>query len=269
MFFRQGEAAESTWKVKQKKKKKEIKKLGESAGKKTIKLLHMYHDLMNLYGDWANMAVLECALITHGFEVVLDKKSIGDEFSFDTYDFIYIGSGTERSQIACMRDLEKYKSSFIERIEAGVPVLATGNSHELFGKAITDADGNHHQTLGLLDFETTQQNTRVTGDCVCTASFIQDKLIGFINRAGGSQQGDVERPFLVKPGEGAGFTACPEGIRYKNLLGTYLTGPVLVRNPPLLKCYTNILIGKTDDDVKPHPAMSYMEKAYETALSAM
>jgi len=241
---------------------------------KRIKILHMYYDLMNLYGDWANTAVLGNRLTELGSEVLLDKKSVGDDIDFGIYDFIYIGSGTERSQLACMRDLEQYKESLLKQIEAGVPVLATGNSHELFGKAVTDSAGNRHAMLGLLDFETEQKSTRVTGDCICDAAFLPDKLIGFINRAGGSQKGTIKRPFSVTPGTGAGFSAFPEGIHYKNLLGTYLTGPVLVRNPPLLRYTINLIttrevMSETEDSTVINEVSQYLEQAYETALSAM
>jgi len=204
-----------------------------------IQILHLYHDLMNLYGDWANVAAMEQELIARGSEVIVDKKSVGDDIHFDSYDFVYIGSGTERSQLACMRDLKQHKDAFIERIDAGISVLATGNSHELFGQAVMDHDGNRHEMLGLLDFETIRLNTRVTGDCFCKASFIDETMIGFINRAGGSQKGDIKRPFLIEPREGANFKACAEGIEYKNVLGTYLTGPILVRNLPLLHYFGN------------------------------
>ena len=240
----------------------------------------MYHDLMNLYGDWANAAVLERELTRRGWEAVVEKKSVGDEIDFDAYGFIYIGSGTERSLIACMRDLKRHKDVLIKRVNDGVPVFATGNSHELFGKAVTDCAKKRHEMLGLLDFETVQLNTRITGDCVGTASFIDEKLIGFINRAGGSQKGSVERPFSIEPREGASFTACDEGIRHKNLLGTYMTGPALVRNPPMLKYFTDILTGgqaceeqvgnECDQrDAKGDSFFEYQEKAYETALSKM
>jgi len=255
---------------------------------KKIMILHLYHDLMNLYGDWANPVVLARELTARGCEAELGKKSVGDEIDFSLYDFIYIGSGTERSQRACMRDLSQYKNTLIERIEAGIPVLATGNSHELFGQSVTDSDAVRHEMLGLLDFETVQQRTRVTGDCVCTASlsfeetpdgsrsdaiFLKDKLIGFINRAGGNQKGDTERPFFIEPGDGANYAACVEGIRYKNLLGTYMTGPVLMRNPPLLKYFADILSGKAKGGnlhiSTGDPFFKYQEKAYSLALSEL
>ncbi|MCL2425991.1 MAG: hypothetical protein FWD05_06610 [Oscillospiraceae bacterium] len=238
---------------------------------KKIKLLHLYHDLMNLYGDWANVAILEHSLTVGGCDVLVDKKSVGDDINFDSYDFIYIGSGTERSQLACVRDLKQYRKQLIGCIEAEVPVLATGNSHELFGKAITDSNGAKHEMLGLLDFETVQLNTRVTGDCVCKVSFLTDKLIGFINRAGGSQNGDVERPFLIEPKEGASFKASGEGIRYKNLLGTYLTGPLLVRNPPLLRYFANLITDESKDIKKYEndALLIYQEKAYISAVEML
>jgi len=237
--------------------------------KRKIKILHLYHDLMNLYGDWANAAVMEHELVSRGYEVELSKKSVGDDISFLGYDFIYIGSGTERSQQACMRDIGKYKEAFFESIEAGAPVLSTGNSHEMFGLAVTDFKENRYEMLGLLDFETIQKNTRVTGDCVGKADFLNERLIGFINRAGGSQKGEIERPFYIEPGEGAGYPASAEGIRYKNLLGTYMTGPVLVRNPPLMKYISNLITKQKDDlpnssnnKYKNDSFFSYQEKAY-------
>ena len=243
---------------------------------KRINILHLYHDLMNLYGDRANAVVLERELVSRGCEVKLDKRSVGDDIDFTDHDFIYIGSGTERSLLACIRDIKKYKEAFLGKIEVGVPVLATGNSHELFGQLVTDRENNCHKMLGLLGFETIQSSTRITGDCVCKASFIEDKLIGFINRAGGSQQGDIERPFYIEPGEGASYKASAEGIRYKNLLGTYMTGPVLVRNPPFLVYIADLIIEQAgipvcmekssrEDDM----FFVYQEKAYATALDDM
>jgi hypothetical protein len=229
-----------------------------------IKILHLYHDLMNLYGDWANVAVLERELTSRGFVVEIDKKSVGDSIVFEAYGFIYIGSGTERSQQACMRDMIRFKDAIIGRIEADVPVLATGNAHELFGHAVIDSKGNRMETLGLLEFETKQTDMRITGDCVCKASFLQDKLMGFINRAGGGQQGEIKRPFFVEPGAGALYEAGAEGIMYRNLLGTYLTGPILVRNPPLLRYFSDMLA--TSESTNVDPFFAYQEAAYNSAL---
>ena len=60
-----------------------------------MKILHLYHDLMNLYGDYANVSALCRMLELNNIEFSLDKKSLGDEVDFSEYDFIYIGSGSE------------------------------------------------------------------------------------------------------------------------------------------------------------------------------
>ena len=214
-----------------------------------IRILHLYHDLMNMYGDWANAAILGRELVARGNEACVTERSVGDDVDFDAFDFVFIGSGTERSQRACMRDLKRHAEALIKRIEAGMPVLATGNSHELFGRAITAAEGERYETLGLLAFETAQQHSRVTGDCVCGSPLVNEKLIGFINRAGYGQfgqEGAIERPFLTELGPGASDELRAEGIIYKNLLGTYMTGPVLVRNPPLLRYFADKLVGPKD-----------------------
>jgi len=232
-----------------------------------VRILHLYHDLMNLYGDWANADVLVREFAARGRAAEVDKKSVGDDVNFITYDFIYIGSGTERSQRACMHDMMRHKGAFIMYIEEGKHVLATGNSHELFGHAVSGVSGGKYEALGLLDFETIQQDSRVTGDCVSKVSFLQDRLIGFINRAGHGQEGKIERPFTNELGPGANDKSCTEGIRYKNLLGTYLTGPILVRNPPLLKYIADSLTGPAEraDD----PFFVFQEEAYRMALTEL
>jgi hypothetical protein len=246
----------------------------DTAESKIIKILHLYHDLMSLYGDWANAAVLGRELVSRGCVAEIDKKSVGDSIDFEGYSFICIGSGTERSQQACMRDMVRFKDAIIERIEADVPVLVTGNAHELFGQAVMDSKGNRMEALGLLEFETIQTDSRLTGDCVSKASFLQDKLMGFINRAGGGQQGEIKRPFFVEPGAGAHYKAGAEGIMYRNLLGTYLTGPVLVRNPPLLRYFADMLVNselRVQNLESPgvDPFFAYQEAAYRTALSEL
>lgn len=257
-----------------------------------IKILHLYPDLMNLYGDWANADILARSLNACGQSAAVEKKSVGESIDLASYDLIYIGSGTERSQRACMRDLERHKDALAEMIEAEKHILATGNSHELFGCSVKTSEGEQYDTLGILDFETTQEHSRKTCDVIVTASFLQDKLIGFINRAGGRQkqcgQGrPFERPFTTaepeaekqsknKPrsgehGKNKNIVSTQEGIRYKNLLGTYMTGPVLVRNPPLLAYYAGVLCEEAPVTNAPADTelFKYQQMAYRSALEKL
>ena len=232
-----------------------------------VRALHLYYDLMNLYGDWANVAILAREMARRGIETTVSYLSVGDAVDFNEYDFVFIGSGTERSQRACMKDLAARSDALMARIEDGMHILATGNSHELFGQAVTTSDGERYKTLALLEFETVQKEARVTGDCVCKASFLQERLIGFVNRAGHGQEGNLERPFQTELGPGSRDSSRTEGIKYKNLLGTYLTGPVLVRNPPLLDHIANSLRpGTQTNRAESDPLFAYQSAAYDQAL---
>lgn len=82
-----------------------------------IKLLHLYSDIMNLYGEYGNIKILEKHLKDQGFDVILDKKSIGDDKHFNEYDFIYMGCGTEKNQKVILQDILKQKEEFINAIE--------------------------------------------------------------------------------------------------------------------------------------------------------
>ena len=105
-----------------------------------IKMLHLYYDIMNLYGDYGNVSILKKHLEDQGFEVLLDKKTIEDCVDIDEYDFIFIGSGTERNLDVVLNDIKKYKEKLKEYIDKEKVILLTGNSFEMFGKLIDEMD---------------------------------------------------------------------------------------------------------------------------------
>ena len=52
-----------------------------------MKILHLYYDLMNLYGEYGNVAVLAKHLEDQGEKVIVDKLTIGDKIDFTDYDY--------------------------------------------------------------------------------------------------------------------------------------------------------------------------------------
>ena len=209
-----------------------------------MKILHYYHDIMNLYGDYANVLALQDMLTRAGEEVVLEKKTIGDPGQLSDYAFIYIGSGTERNQKVVLEDLRLHSDELRDYIESGKPVLMTGNSFEMLGKTLTDCSGKAYQGLGLMDFTTTEQNkTRNTADAIFSADFLERPLVGFINKCS-TISGVITPLFTVKMGLGNQADDQHEGVRMKNLFGTHLTGPVLMKNPEFLTYITSLLTKK-------------------------
>lgn len=205
-----------------------------------MKILHLFYDLLNLYGEYGNLCVLERGLSEKGIEVAIDKLSIGDEFDFSQYDLIYIGSGTERNQKVALQYLMSYKEAIAEALNNGTVILATGNAFEMFGKTITDCDKKEYQALHIFDFYTEESDKRTVTDAKSRCPFCEDTLIGFINKA--SEIKGIKNPFCEML-EGAGNTADDknEGIQETNFYGTHLIGPVLVRNPALLQYFVEML----------------------------
>ena len=228
-----------------------------------MKILHYYHDIMNLYGDYANVLALQDMLTRAGEEVVIEKKTIGDSVQLSDYAFVYIGSGTERNQKVVLEDLRLHSDELRDYIESGKPVLMTGNSFEMLGKTLTDCSGKTYQGLGLMNFTTTEQNkTRNTADAIFSADFLERPLVGFINKC--STISGVAAPlFTVKMGLGNQADDQHEGVRMKNLFGTHLTGPVLMKNPEFLT-YIISLLTENVPEVNP-----LQQNGYEITLKEL
>lgn len=195
----------------------------------TIKILHIYYDLMNLYGEYGNIKILEHHLKDIGVNVEVDKKTIGDDINLMDYDFIYMGCGTEKNQLVVLKDFLKYKKDFQKYLDANKYALFTGNSFELLGKKI-----ENDKALEILNFEVTRTKDRITSDVILKSKYFSREVVGFINKM--SNVINNQNPlFEVDFGIGENEKNDYEGVKYKNFFGTYVSGPVLVRNPEFLK----------------------------------
>lgn len=229
-----------------------------------IKILHLYYDIMNLYGEYGNIKILEQHLKDQGFEVIVDKKSIGETKNLKQYDFIYMGCGTERNQEAILKDILAEKEDLKNFIEEGKTVLLTGNSYEILGKSI---DGK--TALELLDFETEHTKNRTTSDIICTSPNLKNKIVGFINTM--SIIKNNNHPLFKIEWKSENYKENEqEGISYKNLLGTHLIGPLLIRNPEILKIIIEKICKAKDENFK-YKEIEYKDeqKGYELVLKEL
>lgn len=199
-----------------------------------MKILHLYHDIMNLYGEYANVAALKRILENNDVLCEIDKLSVNDELQIMDYDFIYVGSGTESNQKYVLEHLKYYKEDLRAYVEAGKFLLMTGNSFEIMGKELKDAKGKSYTGLQMFDFSVTEQEkTRDTADAIFTMEGSDRPLVGFINKCS-SITGITAPLFQVTMGLGNEKGGNTEGILYKNFYGTHLTGPILIKNPYFL-----------------------------------
>ena len=227
-----------------------------------MKILHLYHDIMNLYGDYANLVAVKKLAEANGAAVTVDRRTIGGEVRLSDYDLIYIGSGTERNMKVVLEDFRRFQADFAAAAVEGKVILMTGNSFEMLGRTITDCNGNEVEGLGLFDFTVTEQNrTRLTGDAVFDCAFLDSPVVGFINKC--SEISGVADPmFTVRMGLGNAQGDAGEGVRRNNLFCTHLTGPVLVKNPHFLTYLCRLIGIDCADDA----CLSYEKKGYAVTL---
>lgn len=230
-----------------------------------IHIAHLYYDLMNLYGESGNVKALKMQLENQGVKVKIDFLTITDYLHFSDYDFIYMGMGTEQNQQLVLKHLLPYKKEIEMAIEKGTFFFITGNALELFGKSIIAT--KKIKALQIFNFEVKQQGLRIVEECIGYTSFLNKPILGFQNRFGVMIE-VKENPFLTLT-RGTGYTPkiVKEGIFKNHFFGTYLVGPILIRNPELLKYFVKQLILELDTNFKFKPFHLTLEnKAYQTFM---
>ena len=76
---------------------------------KEIKILYLYPDMLELYGDYGNIQVLKYRIEARGYKAIIDRYSIGDDApNFNDYDIVFAGGGADKEQSILADDLVKY-----------------------------------------------------------------------------------------------------------------------------------------------------------------
>lgn len=232
-----------------------------------IKVAHLYYDLMNLYGESGNVKALKMQLEGQGIKTTIKFLTIDDDLNFKDYDIVYIGSGTENNQKIVLNHLLKYKNDIEDAIERGVHFICTGNALELFGNVIEDVNNKKYTALGMFDFDVKQEEVRMVDEVLFKTDLINKYILGFQNQSGHIKS-DILNLFDVVKGIGSYIGSEKEGIHYKNFYGTYVIGPILVRNPELLKYLIKEIINKNNKNFKFKKFNQKLEiEAYDNFMS--
>ena len=219
-----------------------------------VKVLHLYYDIMNLYGENGNIRMLCRRLEDQGLEVELHKKTITDNIYFMSYDVIYCGAGIESNRNVCLKHLLQYRNELKDAFNAGKVMLFTGNSYEMLGSSLTDPEGNEFEGIGIFSFKAVEQRkNRYTGDVILNSELFSKPFVGFINKCS-VLEGLENSLFTVEKVIGT-IKDTKEGVYKNNLFGTQLTGPVLVKNPHFAEYFTKLIL-------KNLKVSEYIEKEY-------
>ena len=203
-----------------------------------INILHLYYDLLNLYGENGNIRCLVKTLEQNKIKVNVDHKSLSDKIDFTKYDLIYISSGDEESLGLAQKDILRFKDELTKYIEDNKFLILTGNAMCLFGKYIKTKDETL-ESLNIFDYYTEYINEskfknasvdRIVGEIKGSCDFIKNPIIGFQNRC--DLIYNIKTPlFKVKEKYSNDGTNENEGFIYNNVYATHTIGPLFIRNP--------------------------------------
>ena len=227
-----------------------------------LNLLHFYPDLMSLYGSYANLSVLARTLETMGNTVTITYVEPGDEADILGADFLFMGAGTEKRQKFALADFVRHGDEVKKAAQDGTPMLFCGTAMELLGKTILDESEKEYSGIGLGDFTAKQQVRRIVEDVYGHTKLFDAPMVGFINKS--SILTGVETPLLTSMDLGFGNEAegGAEGFLYQNVIGSHLTGPILVKNPHLLETVIAAIYAKHGLSCPEIPKDQWAEQGY-------
>lgn len=200
----------------------------------TLRICHLYGDLMNTYGDNGNLLMLEYLAKQRAGSVTTELVSLEEDFDPERYDLVFFGGGQDFEQTVVAKDLVNKADGIKAYIENDGVVLAICGGFQLLGEQYETISGMTLKGVGAIDYYTTSQKQRLIGDLSIYNERFDQTYHGYENHAGRTYLGkDVQPLGRVTAGYGNNGEDLTEGVMYKNTFGSYFHGPLIVRNPSL------------------------------------
>ncbi|KAB8290954.1 type 1 glutamine amidotransferase [Bifidobacterium avesanii] len=198
---------------------------------KPIDVVSLYPKDMNIYGDSGNVLVVRRRLELHGYEPRVHAYNQGDDWP-EHADVILGGGGQDTGQKKIIDDLFRRAGLLRSLADDGVPMLMICGLYQLFGEYFETIDGSRLDGIGVIGAYTVGQNVRMIGNLVEHSDEFGD-VIGYENHSGQTFLREGVKPFGRVDREGCGNNGedHTEGARVRNVIGTYMHGSLLPKNP--------------------------------------
>ena len=211
-------------------------------GSRELRLVWVYPDLLSTYGDRGNLLVLERRARLRGLPVEVIEVNSDQPVPRDG-DIYLMGGGEDLPQTLATRRLLA-DGGLHAAADGGAVVFAVCAGYQMLGTEFGGADDAPVRGLGLLDIRSGRGERRAVGEVVADVDpgLNVGKLTGFENHQGVTRRGPSAKPLatvLTGVGNGDGT----EGAYTGRVLGTYLHGPALVRNPSLADLLLTWVVG--------------------------
>lgn len=206
-----------------------------------LRIAHLYADLMNIYGDWGNVATMMYRSQQRGITPEVTPVSLGDELRPGQFDFYFFGGGQDIGQELVAPDLLRITPVLKEEIESGAALLSICGGYQLLGRQYQTSDGQMLPGADILPVETVGEKQRLMNNLVVAVNpklgikkAEAATLVGFENHSGRTHILEDGMPLgRVVKGNGNNGKDGTEGVVYKAAIGTYLHGSCLPKNPHL------------------------------------
>jgi lipid II isoglutaminyl synthase (glutamine-hydrolysing) len=207
-----------------------------------LRLAWVYPDLLSTYGDRGNLLVLTRRAELRGFEVAPIEVKADEPVPVDG-DIYLLGGGEDLPQILAAARL-RADGGLQRAAERGAVVFAVCAGYQLIGRQFGGVEGEPVTGLSILDITSGRGDRRGVGEIVADVdpALGVPRLTGFENHQGVTQIGPGARP-LARVTLGVGNGNGTEGAYAGSVLGTYLHGPALARNPGLADLLLSWAVG--------------------------
>ncbi|MGA6203814.1 type 1 glutamine amidotransferase [Nocardia testacea] len=200
----------------------------------TVRIGLVLPDVMGTYGDGGNALILRQRLRLREIDAEIVEITLPDPVP-DSLDIYTLGGAEDSAQRLATRHLLRYPG-LQNAAGRGAPVLAICAAIQVLGRWYETSSGERVEGVGLLDATTSPQQTRAIGEVTTNPLItgLSAPLTGFENHRGGTTLGpDATGLAQVTRGVGNGVGDGLEGVVQGSVLGTYMHGPALARNPEL------------------------------------
>jgi CobQ-like glutamine amidotransferase family enzyme/UDP-N-acetylmuramyl tripeptide synthase len=243
--------------------------IGAQGRESALRIVVVHPDLLGTYGDGGNGRVLACRAAWRGWpvELILARS----DSPLPVADIYCLGGGEDAPQVEAAELLAE--SVLVDAVSKGAVVLAVCAGFQIVGQSFPDADGQNHQGLGLLDVVTVKNTgKRMVGEVVSDpakpslGSLDLEPFTGFENHSGLTQLGAGAVPLgIVRSGTGNGAGEGTEGAVEGNVVGTYLHGPVLARNPTLADALLSLATKQVPDALDDSEELALRKERFAAA----
>ena len=194
-------------------------------------VVHLYPELLNLYGDSGNILVLRKRMEWRGISCDVREVHVGERASLAGADLVFIGGGSDREQKIVCEYLLESRDELVSYVEDDGVMLAVCGGYQLLGHSYMMGE-QELRGLSLVDLYTDRGSPRLIGNIAVESRISPQPIVGYENHGGRTHLGpEVEALGRVLHGHGNDGTTGEEGCLYRNVVGTYVHGPLLPKNP--------------------------------------